>query len=230
MFKRIAGIVLKGFIVFGVVFLTSSILQVSTASAMDSWKVNKIATINCFQSKNTIQEVKVKSSTGENLKLTFDLQNAKTQKAIKTSLKKDADAFSELFGGGKSYLNIDVSWMDDNITVYQIVGQNPYTTFWAIVGTNGNMKYMDSFFLIGPYGKNYVAYMTKDSLKSAGWNTTYLRVTSYEGRLILEGINTANDGYGHYDKVGQRYFLNWDDNANWFSSEYIPADFDIMSL
>jgi hypothetical protein len=230
MFKRIAGMVLKGFIVFGVVFFTSSILQLSTASAMDSWKVNKIATINCLQSKNTIQEVKVKSSTGESLKLTFDLQNSKAKKAIKTSLKKDSDAFSDIFGKGKVYLNVDVSRMDDNITVYQIVGQNPYTTFWAIVGTNGNMQYMDSFFIIGPYGENYVAYMTKDSLNSVGWNTTYLNVTSYEGRLILDGVNKVNEGYGYQKKVGQRYFLNWDDNANWFSSEYIPADFDIMSL
>lgn len=230
MFKRIVDNFLKGFIVFGVIFFASSVLQLSKVSAMDSWKANKIATINCFQSKNTIQEVKVKSSTGENLKLTFDFQNQTANKAIRTSLKKDTDAFSDIFGKGKIYLNVDVSRMDDRITVYQMVGQNPYTTFWAIVGTNGNMQYMDSFFIIGPYGEKYVAYMTKDSLKSIDWNTTYLNVTSYGGRLILDGVNTANDGYGHYNKVGQRYFLNWDDNANWFSSEYIPNDFDIMSL
>ena len=201
--------------VLGILFLQiSTLLYPNSAEAMGNWSVSEIARIAAY--KNQEVEINVSDRSDDTLRLSFDLTSKKLRKRIDGYLKRGGSFFES----SQKFVKYDFPQQEDSIVVYEIVGEDPYNKFWALVGTNGTSRMMDRFYLIGPYGDGYTIYITKDSLKGMGFRGSFIEVSADQDQIILSSMIDNNDGYGHYQTVGQQFSLTWDDESNWFSISY----------
>lgn len=221
-FKRICVIVVSFLVLFVIVSNNS-------ANAMDFVSVKKIVRY-VPNAQGRVQELNLQSSTGENLNLEITIPSIKTRENIKMQLQKDKGLLG-IFSKTKNYLSLETSNMN-YVDIYEIQGENPHMKFWCITSQyEGTLNTMTNFWLIGPYGtNNYVTYLTMDSLKNMGWDATYLDIYGLQNKFLLEGKRVVYGDLGRQIKLGQRYFVNWDSDAKWFSLEYISPDFDLMNM